>query len=395
MKWILFIDDEQFILGGLKRLFRDYRDRWHMLFALNGKEALEYIRNQKIDLIITDIRMPGMSGLELLSLLKSDEKTKYIPVIVVTGFQDSALKHQALELGAEDLLNKPVNKADLVARIKNALERSHIGSELYRYRNLVATQEEMIKSLERTNKHLSEKKYSKSENRELTNIKNILGSIAHSLKGEFLNIGDASEQIRESSTALAVIEDCEMIERSVVYSELLLRQLLDYIEVGKLRNEPINMWELLTKAHALFEPRLPSNIDFNVNRELFTISPDLIRGDYEQLMSILMELINNAKNALLVKGGKILIDLGERDDKIEILVSDDGEGIPPKIRKKILKQQVPSKNGLGLGLFLAAKVVKEMGGDLTLKRSTKKGTTFSLVLPKIDDTDDTDDTKEM
>ncbi|UCH93872.1 MAG: response regulator, partial [Candidatus Aminicenantes bacterium] len=122
MERILFVDDEQFVLDGFKRLLRDYRNVWQMEFALNGREALEMVDEHDFDVIITDVRMPEMPGLDLLEQLQTNENTKNIPVVILTGDHDRTLKHKALELGAVDLLNKPVNKEDLVARINNVLK---------------------------------------------------------------------------------------------------------------------------------------------------------------------------------------------------------------------------------------------------------------------------------
>ncbi|MCU0285180.1 MAG: response regulator, partial [Acidobacteria bacterium] len=122
MNKILIVDDEQFVLDGLGRLLREYRHIWELHMALNGKEALEIVNNGAIDMIISDVRMPGMNGLELLEKLQNNEKTKNIPVVILTGDQERTLKRQALDFGAVDLLNKPINKEDLVSRINNVLK---------------------------------------------------------------------------------------------------------------------------------------------------------------------------------------------------------------------------------------------------------------------------------
>ncbi|MCP5050989.1 MAG: response regulator, partial [bacterium] len=118
MERILFVDDEQFVLDSIGRLLREYKDQWYLEFALNGKEALQVVKNKNIDVIISDIRMPEITGLELLEKLQQEEETRRIPVVIITGFQDRTFKHKALELGVVDLLFKPVNKEVLVARIK-------------------------------------------------------------------------------------------------------------------------------------------------------------------------------------------------------------------------------------------------------------------------------------
>ena len=385
MDRILFVDDEQFVLDGFKRLLRDYRDKWQMEFAIDGREALEFVRENDYNLIITDIRMVEIHGLELLERLKSDEKTKDIPVIILTGDHDRTLKRKSLELGADDLINKPVNKEDLVARINNTLTRNRIEADLFRSKGIIVTQEEIIKSLEKKVEYLSKTKNGKDANEWIDRYKAICGSVAHSLKGEFLHIGFASRQIRESvGMSPEIKEECDVIDRSMLYSRVILQQLLDYVDMGKPRMEPIEIFELIKKTELLARPRLKSNITLNVI-VASNIKKHIIYGNFEQLMGVLLELINNASKAMLNKIGKIDLTLKERDRNIEISVSDDGCGIPRKIRKQLLKKQVPSQSGLGLGLFLSNKVIQEMGGKLILKRSSRKGTTFSLIVPTASD----------
>jgi CheY-like chemotaxis protein len=382
-KTILFVDDEQFVLDGVARLLREFRKTWQVKFALNGKEALENIKEAKPDLVVVDIRMPGMNGFELLERIK--EKYPSIPVLILTGDHERTLKRQALDLGAEDLLNKPIYKEDLVSRIRNILSKTESEAEVHRFKNIIAHQAEIIKQLEQENAQFSKTRYSGKEKDEIEKYRAICGSLAHSLREEFLNIGFANEEIRESENMPPGIkEECEQIDRSMAHSAILLQQLLDYFDMGTSRIEPVDALELVKEVEMLARSRLLSNINLKI-----TIAPNIkkpiIHGNSEQLMGIVLGLINNAKNELHQKGGTIRLELEEKDKDIEISINDNGNGIPAKIRKQLFKKRVPSKNGLGLGLFLYNKVVRELGGQLILKGTSSKGTTFLLLLPKIND----------
>jgi putative two-component system response regulator len=118
---ILFVDDEPHILDALKRALRAKNDVWQMHFVGGADAALQAMREISFDAIITDVRMPGKTGFELLEAILSQEETKDIPVIIVTGESDHDLKRRALDIGAADLLNKPVCTNDLIARIGSVL----------------------------------------------------------------------------------------------------------------------------------------------------------------------------------------------------------------------------------------------------------------------------------
>ena len=118
---ILFVDDELNVLNGLARTLRHKRKIWEMHFARGVEEALRFVETMDLDVVISDISMPGRDGFALLSIIRNREKTKDLPFLMLTGLNDSRLKRKALDLGATDLLNKPADPEDLLARINNML----------------------------------------------------------------------------------------------------------------------------------------------------------------------------------------------------------------------------------------------------------------------------------
>ncbi len=118
---ILFVDDERQVLDGLRRLLEPYRRQWDLRFASVPEVAWEELHNAPVDVAVLDVCMPGTSGLELLQRMQDHPATRGVAVIMLTGLEDRTLKRQALELGAADLLNKPVQREDLVARLQSVL----------------------------------------------------------------------------------------------------------------------------------------------------------------------------------------------------------------------------------------------------------------------------------
>jgi putative two-component system response regulator len=118
---ILFADDEPLILQTLQRMLREYKDVWEMHFFNSGWDVLDWLSQSSADVIVSDGSMPGLSGYELLAQLQANEATRDIPVVILTGNLEAGLKRKALNLGAADLLNKPVDTEDLVARLRSML----------------------------------------------------------------------------------------------------------------------------------------------------------------------------------------------------------------------------------------------------------------------------------
>jgi putative two-component system response regulator len=122
---ILFVDDDENIRKGVLRLFRQYQVPWAYSFAQGVDEALDILQEHDVDAVVADICMPGRDGFELLAFLRGHHRWSDLPVVMITGLDNPGLKSKALDMGATDLLNKPVTPDDLLARIRSVLYIKH------------------------------------------------------------------------------------------------------------------------------------------------------------------------------------------------------------------------------------------------------------------------------
>lgn len=136
-KRIVFIDDEPRVLHALKRMLKGQQDAWEVVFFDRPEEAWDRITVENPDVVVSDVRMPGISGLDLLLLMQNHAEAQHIPVIMVTGVNDRRLKREALECGANDLLTKPFVPEELIARIGNALRLKETQDELRRQNEML------------------------------------------------------------------------------------------------------------------------------------------------------------------------------------------------------------------------------------------------------------------
>ena len=130
---IVLVDDEQLVLESLQRILGSRRPDWIILTFSCPVKALDYLSTAGADTIISDISMPLMDGLTLLKRLKALDFTSDIPVIMLTGLHDTSLRRKSLEAGATDLLTKPTDPDDLVARIANSLRLKDYHDQLKRH----------------------------------------------------------------------------------------------------------------------------------------------------------------------------------------------------------------------------------------------------------------------
>ncbi len=127
---ILLVDDEPAILQALERVLKLAREPWELRFVGSAADALRELDQGDFDAVISDIRMPGKDGLALLAEIRAADRTRDLPVIIVSGAREPGLKRQALDLGATDLLSKPADPDELIARARSALRLKAYQDEL-------------------------------------------------------------------------------------------------------------------------------------------------------------------------------------------------------------------------------------------------------------------------
>ncbi len=115
---ILLVDDEEEILEFLERLLRT---RYTVLKAASGEEALPILKAEAVQLVVSDVMMPGMSGMELCRLIKSNVESAHIPVILLTAKNNIQAKVEGLELGADAYIEKPFSKDHLLAQMASLI----------------------------------------------------------------------------------------------------------------------------------------------------------------------------------------------------------------------------------------------------------------------------------
>lgn len=127
---LLLVDDDVYILNGIRRLFQQHNVPWKYTLARGVDDALKIMEKKSVDAVITDISMPLRDGLEFLHVLRKNKNWKDLPVVMMTGMNDPELRSKALNMGATDLLYKPILPVDLIARIRSVLHVKRCNDEI-------------------------------------------------------------------------------------------------------------------------------------------------------------------------------------------------------------------------------------------------------------------------
>lgn len=395
---LLIVDDEEGPRQSLRVIFKDDYD---LLLASDGATAIQLAQHHKIDVAVCDIRMSGMSGIEVLERLKYVDPS--IEVVMMTAFETTDTLRQALRLRACDYINKPFDIASMRAAVANAMQRRTLESEIH-------------DNAEKLQQLLAELQNQKIEEQMAQTRGDIYASIIHDINGP-LTVISGFIQIMTERIGNASRLECEDLEFIKDRLRVITRQVTNCIEIsrrylGFLRKQPsagarVGVNQLLADMGHLIRvhPSLQNN-QFHVQ----PLAKDAgVRINGTDLIQILLNL---AVNAFQCSGQSHKVDIdGEllpepleltdfKDGQetrllnvenfqnnaplIRISVRDNGPGIPPEILPKIFQPYFTTKDarqGTGLGLNIVQRLVKENGGVLHVRTRPGEGTVFTVYLP--------------
>jgi signal transduction histidine kinase len=358
-------------------MLHDQADRWELYFARGAAEAEILFKETMFDAAVFDITMPCKNGLELLQEVKENPATRDMEVIILTGLQDQQLKSKALDFGAADLLNKPVLKEDLLARLNSVIKLKQYQTGL------------IEKNLELERQLIS------SQRMELISI--MAAGIIHDVKNIMSIIRGYPDII---SLKLAkqepVAKELHKIQDSTDRAHGIMMQLLKMTRKNEDSKTIGDLVAFVTESLELIRVILPKTIGLEKQ-----VPDQEVRANfnYIQLNQALMNLVLNAGQAIS-ETGNIKISLAEVDSRdlpsikadqlkagryIRLAVSDDGAGISPEILPRIFEPAFTTKGdkgGAGLGLMVVKWITENHGGFVTVDTEVGKGTTFGLFLPK-------------
>ncbi len=370
---VVIIDDEPDIREVVSIVLSD--SGFCVQTAENGQHGIELCRKLNPQIVLTDIKMPGMDGLKVLEHLKL--MFQDIEVIVMTAFGELEHVIRALQLDASDFITKPLHEDALHLALKRAMDRYTSKKKLQEYTKFLEQENITQAKLLHRDKMISLGRLSASVVHEINNplagILNYAKLMNRILKKERLTDG----KITKFSAYLDLIES-ESARISEIVSGLLTfsrknAPVVSAISVSKLIDKCI-----LLSRHRMKLGKI--ELKCNIEAEL----PEF-NGDFNQLQQCLINLIFNAIDAM-PQGGHLEINVFYDKEKryIYIQVKDTGHGIESENMKKIFEPFFTTKAeeyGVGLGLSIIFGIMESHGGYVDVESSPGKGSSFTLRLP--------------
>jgi two-component system, sensor histidine kinase and response regulator len=345
---ILIVDDAVDTVELLRKRFRS--EGYDTAEAYDGEEALQKVEEYHPDLVVLDVMMPKLDGYEVCRRLKTDENTKYIPILMLTAKGEVENKVKGLGIGADDYLAKPFDYKELSARVKSLLTIKAVHEKL--------VEEEKSEALEK-----------------------MMDEVAHEIRNPLASIGGFAKRVYDKlPEGDSNKKYMEMIMDDVLKLENMVKQLIDLKTVAVCYLECTDINDVIMDALELHEKDLADK-GIVVKTELMD-DPPRISGDREQLKVAISNLIKNSIEAMQESPKVLKIATSISDGRMVIEVSDTGKGIPKDKLKSIFHPFYTSKiYGPGLGLTFTLKIIQLHRGTISVESELGKGTTFTIRLP--------------
>lgn len=341
------------------------KKNYNIAFASSGKEALEFVKQQIPDIILLDIMMPEMDGFEVKEKLNKDPLHKEIPVIFITALEEPENKAKGFELGGRDYLVKPINKLEVLARVRSQLLIQDQRNELIK----------VNRELQLANE-TRDKIFSVISHDLRTSVGNMRNVFRFMLDGMVDPIEDRD-----------IIFDAEITSR---HTFNLLENLLYWAKSQqgniKIHQEIVNIEDAVTDV---FDQEMGSAVNKNIALSK-DINPSLhLFVDRITLNIILRNLLMNAIK-FTPEGGKVEIFAKELSDEIRITVKDNGMGMSAGDITRILqkteafsKKGTNQERGTGLGLVIACEFLEMNKGGIEITSQIDHGSEFTVIFPKV------------
>jgi len=396
---LLIVDDEDGPRQSLRVIFKDEYD---LLMAEDGPTAIKLAQENDIDVAVLDIRMAGMSGIEVLERLKYVKPE--IEAIMMTAFETTDTIRQALRLRACDYINKPFDIATMRAAVGQAMQRRVLESEIH-------TSAEKVQDL------LTELQNQRVEEQIAKTRGDIYASIIHDINGPLTVISGFVQVLNQrlGRSSRLELEDLEFIKDRL---RIIARQVGNCIEIsrrylGFLRRQTNEPAPSVSVNHLLHDLEQLVRVHPSLQENEFNVTP--LTGDVAvkvngtDLIQILLNLAVNAfqcaplAHCVAITGEVLptplvltkfkdstndrLMNIEGLDNTaplVKFSVSDTGPGIPEEVLPKIFQPYFTTKGprqGTGLGLNIVQRLIKEGNGALHCHTRINEGTTFTVYLP--------------
>jgi CheY-like chemotaxis protein len=360
---ILVVDDQPINVQLLKRKLE--REGMQVLTAFSGREALDLIAANPPDLILLDVMMPEMDGIEVCQRLQAAPETKMIPVIFITARTTKEGKIEGLGVGAVDYITKPIDLDETLARVQTQLRFVTMNRELVELQRRLG------------------------ESRRAATLGAVTQGIAHNLNnllGVVIGYVDLIKAYHEKPEL--VKKNAQHLEDAVNRIVVIIKQLTNLVVKNKPQLSRQSLPELLKASVRRFQTEFridqPVTIENTLGEVVLETNNEVVEDSLSKLLINAWESYHDAPDDQRpITLRTELLDKGEDGKHVLVRVIDRGLGLTDEMRDHAFEPFISSKHtvGVGMGLTVARHAMRNLGGEVTLADNPEGGVIATLRHP--------------
>ena len=362
---ILVVDDQPINVQLLKRKLE--REGMQVTAAYSGQEALDAVRQEKPDLILLDVMMPEMDGIQVCQRLQAEEESRSIPIIFVTARSSKEGKLEGLGVGAVDYITKPIDLDETLARVQTQLRFAAINREIIDLQRRL------------------------TEARRAATIGAVTQGIAHNLNNLLGVVIGYLDLIKANYNKPELVKkNVQSVEDAVGRIVSIIRQLSSLVVKTKPPVTKVSLQRMLESGVERFHAEYKVLPPVTINNPLGDL---IIDTHLEMFEDVLSKVLVNAWEAYatdtpadqrpITITTEQVVDRRENDRCVQIKVTDRGRGIDPDIRDHMFEPFISSKHtvGVGMGLTVARHALRNIGGEVGMEDRPGGGSVAVLLHP--------------
>ena len=369
---VLFVEDNDKSRESALKLFKNWFD--FIVTAKNGEEGLEKFEKENFDLIISDIEMPIINGVEMLSSIR--ETNKNIPFIVLSAYNESNYFMDTIKLGVDGYLIKPINLDQLIYTFSKIVYKLKLENDNLSYKNNL-----LNKIKQQEDKLISQSRFAA--------MGEMIAMIAHQWRQPLnvLSLNISNIQMMINTNKMKKSKLISIVENSEVTIDYMSRTIEDFRDFLKDKSEEIevNILDLVNKPKYLVQAELEAEqINFILNSTISKTKRIVI--DSSKFYQVVLNIYKNAIDEFKLKDIKnptITTNIDIQDNQLIIKISDNAGGILQDIIQDIFNPyfSTKGKNGTGIGLYMSKKIIQDTIKGEILVENSKDGALFTIKIP--------------
>ena len=348
---------------------------YETVLVTSGEEGIKALVAQPFDLVLLDVMMPGLDGFETCRRMRGTRFGTDVAIVFLTALSDLGSHQEAMSSGADDFLTKPINRTELLMRVRSLIWLKRLKDELRTGYDLIRTQRDALLVTQRMKEEYT-------------------GFVVHDLKSPLTGILSNAEWVVSMQGLPPQVK--ESVEDILESATSMHRMILNLLDISRSEDGapapklgPVDMGALLEAISVGFARRLR---DTGQRLEVaMSLQSPMIRADEEMLRRLMDNLVDNAvRHAPL--GDCIRIEARPADPGwIELRVSDKGPGVPESERERIFEKYYrlsqdeqrlsPARSSRGMGLAYCRLAAEAHGGRIWVEENVPYGCVFCVGLP--------------